>query len=68
METAVLLELHEKISVSSLLTNAEAWNLNKGDENELEKIEIGALKDLFNLPVRTPTAALVYFFGILYTI
>ena len=36
IETLVLLELHEKISISSLLTNAESWTLNKGEEGELE--------------------------------
>ena len=53
IETSVLLELHEKISIASLLTNAESWNLSKGEEDELEKIEVRALKDLFDLPVRT---------------
>ena len=67
VETAVLLELHEKISVASLLNNAESWTLNKGEEEDMEKIEVQALKNLFDLPLHIPTNALIYTFGILYT-
>ena len=67
IETAVLLELHEKISITSLLSNSESWNLNKGEEDFVEKIEIQAIKDLFDLPLHTPTAAIIFTFGLLYT-
>ena len=67
IETAVLLELHEKVSIASLLNNSESWNLNKGEEETAEKIEIQALKDLFDLPLHTPTAAIIFTFGTLYT-
>ena len=67
IETTVLLELHEKINVSSLLTNAESWTLSKGDEKELEKTEIMAIKHLFNLPTHIPSVAILYTFGIKYT-
>ena len=67
IETSVLLELHEKISIAGLLNNAESWNLSKGEEDELEKIEIQAIKSLFDLPLHTPTAAIIYTLGILYT-
>ena len=40
IETAVLLELHDKINLSGLLYNAESWNLNKGEEGQLKKTEI----------------------------
>ena len=67
IETSVLLELHEKISIASLLNNAESWNMNKGEETEIEKIEIQALKDLFDLPLHTPNVAVVFSFGTLFT-
>ena len=67
IETSVLLELHEKISIASLLSNAESWSLNKGEQMETEKIEIQALKDLFDLPLHTPNVAIVFSFGTLYT-
>ena len=34
LETAVLLEPHEKVSVTALLTNSESWNLNIGDRTD----------------------------------
>ena len=67
MEAYVLLELHEKINIPSLLTNAESWNLNKGEMDNLERIELQAIKQLFNLPVHTPTPAIIFTFGLLYT-
>ena len=67
VETAVLLELHEKMSVASLLNNAESWTLSKGEEEDLEKMEVQALKDLFDLPLHIPTNALIHTFGVLYT-
>ena len=38
VETAVLLELHEKITIPGYLTNSEAWNLSKKDEEDLETL------------------------------
>ena len=67
IETAVLLELHEKICIASLLNNAESWSLNKGEEEDIEKTEIQALKDLFDLPLHIPTTAIVHTFGVLFT-
>ena len=67
IETAVLIELHEKINISTLLTNSESWTLNKGEIEELERIETQAIKNLFNLPVHIPTPALIFAFGTLYT-
>ena len=37
IETDVLLRLHEKVTISGLLTNAESWTLNRGEKTELEK-------------------------------
>jgi hypothetical protein len=48
VETGVILDLqcklHGKMSIPSLLTNAESWNLSKTEVKELEKSEIQALK------------------------
>ena len=67
VETSVLLDLHDTINLSALINNSEAWNLNKGETDELEKIEIKAIKLLFDLPTHIPTAALIHHFGLLYT-
>ena len=67
IESSVLLELHEKINIPKLLTNAESWDLLIGEKNELDKTEIQALKSLFDLPIRTPNAAIIYSFGTLST-
>ena len=67
IETAVILQLHESKNISSFLTNAESWKLNKGEVDSLERAEIRAIKQLFNLPIHTPTTAILYTFGLLYT-
>ena len=67
IETAVLLHLHECKSISGFLTNSESWNLNKGEVESLERAEIQAIKQLFNLPIHTPTIAILHTFGLLYT-
>ena len=67
IETPVLLDLHEKITIPSLLNNAEAWELTITDLKEIEQIEITSLKNLFNLPTHTPTSAVVFTLGTLYT-
>ena len=66
IETTVLIELHEKINIPSLLANAEAWCLTKGERDELEIIETQALKELFDLPIHTPTTAITYTLGTLF--
>ena len=67
IETTVLLDMHEKKSIAGFLTNAESWNLSNKEEKELEKLEIQAVKFLFDLPVHMPTVAILYSFGLLYT-
>ena len=67
IETKVILELHEKIILSALLTNAEAWTLLKSEKDEIERIEIQTLKMLFDLPIHTPTPAIIFSFGTLFT-
>ena len=67
VESIVLLELHERITIPTLLNNAESWILNKTEVDELERIEIQALKNLFKLPLKTPNPAIIFTFGTLLT-
>ena len=67
VETPTLLQLHEKITVPGLIANAESWNLLKGEKEEINKIEQQALKNLFDLPVHTPTPAILFTFGTIFT-
>ena len=67
MGTKVLLDLHEKENIPGILTNAESWTLNCGEKTKLERIEIQAIKYLFDLPAHTPTPAILFTFGLPYT-
>ena len=67
IETSVLLELHDKITIPGLLANAESWSLSKTEHAEIEKIEYQALRNLFDLPLHIPIPALIFTFGTLYT-
>ena len=67
IETPVILQLHEKINISALLINCESWNLNKSERAILEKIEIQTMKYLFDFSSHTPTPAILFMFGMLYT-
>ena len=62
-----MLESHEKLCIPGLLTNCESWNLNKKDEMYIERMEVQAIKHLFDLPIHTPTVAIIFTFGLLYT-
>ena len=66
LKSSMLIELHESISIPSLLNNSESWLLNATNLHELEKIEVWALKRILNLPPKTPTAALRYETGTLF--
>ena len=63
----VLLRLHETITIPGLLNNSESWCLSKTEIDELERIEIQALKNLLDLPLHQPTPSIIYSFGTLYT-
>ena len=67
IETKIILELHEKVILAALLTNAEAWTLGKGEKDEIERVEIQTLKMLFDLPAHTPTPAILHSFGTIFT-
>ena len=67
IESMVLLELHDKITIPGLLANAESWSLTKTEYTEIEKIENQALRNLFDLPLHTPIPAMMFTFGTLYS-
>ena len=67
IETPVLLELHDKVNIAALLTNSESWTLLKCELKKIEIAEIQCLKHLFDLPVRTPTVAIIFTLGTLIT-
>ena len=67
VESTVLLELHERITIPALLNNCESWVLNKTETDKLERVEIQALKNLFRLPPCTPNPAVIFTFGTLFT-
>ena len=60
IETKTLLQLHEAITIPSILINCESWTLSKTDRNSLDKLEIWAFKKLLGLPITTPTAAVMF--------
>ena len=63
----VLIELHERITIPTLLNNAESWILNKTEMGELERVEVQALKNIFKLPLQLPNTAVIFTFGTLFT-
>ena len=67
IETQVLLRLHETVTIPTLLSSAETWLLDSAETNQANKIEIWALKKMFGLPPTTPTPAVIYASGTLYT-
>ena len=67
VQASTIIMLHETMNLPKLLINAETWVLSKGDLKELNKIGVQCLKRLFSLPSTTPTAAVIYSFGALYT-
>ena len=67
MEMAAILKLHETRIISTLLTNSETWVLQKEQLKKIERIELWALKRLIGLPPTTPTVAIVFLTGCLYT-
>ena len=67
IQASTLIRLHESMNMPKLLINAETWVLSKGDAKELNAIEVQCLKRLFSLPSTTPTAAIIFSFGALFT-
>ena len=67
IEIQTMLKLHETVNIPVLLHNCESWTLTKTDDLNIEKIEIWALKLMLNLPCTTPSVAIRYITGTLYT-
>ena len=55
------------MSIPGFLNNSETWNMNKGETKQIETAELQSLKNLFDLPLHTPNAAIIFTFGTLYT-
>ena len=62
-----LVKLHKTINVASLLYNCESWVLNKTECLKLERAELWALKQILHLPMTTPSVAIRFITGTLYT-
>ena len=67
IETKVILALFDKCALTGFLSNSESWTLTVSEEKEVDKIGIQAAKRLFNLPTTTPSVAVIYSLGLLYT-
>ena len=67
IEVKVLLRLHESVTIPTLLSSAETWTLNCEEIKMVNKMEIWALKRMFQLPLTTPSPAIIYMTGTLYT-
>ena len=67
IQASTLIRLHETMNLPKLLINSETWILTKGNRKELDKIETQCLKRLFSLPSTTPTAAIIFSYGVLFT-
>ena len=66
IETAVLLKLHDSVTLPALLYGAETWLLTSDERKRVDKMELWAWKHMLNLPVTTPTPAVVFSTGALY--
>ena len=55
-----VLKLHEAKTIPAILNNCDTWILTKTDRNKLDKMEVWAYKKLLNLPITTPTAAVIF--------
>ena len=60
MGIKTILNLHEIKTIPAILINCETWLLTKTDRKKLDKMEIWAYKKLLNLPITTPTAAVIF--------
>ena len=65
--TRVACQLHEAVTLPSLLYNAETWSLNKTEKGIFDRAEIYAWKQMIGLPKTTPTAGIVLTVGSLFT-
>ena len=67
IQLKALLKMHNSCTVAALLTNSETWVLNQSERVKIERIELWALKQILDVPITTPTAAIWYITGFLMT-
>ena len=66
IEMDYIIKLHESITISTLLYDAETWPLNATMSASLDRMELWAWKSMIGLPKTTPTAAVIFCCGALY--
>ena len=66
IESGVYLKLHEAVTIPTLLSASETWTISSKEYEEINKMELWALKTMFGLPPTTPTPAIIYATGTLY--
>ena len=62
----VVVKLHDAVTVPTLLYCSETWTLNKGEKDEIDKLEIWAWKKMIGLPKTTPNPAVIFATGAMY--
>ena len=67
IEIPVLLKLHETVTMPTLLYGSETWALNASELKQVDRMELWALKKMLGLPPTTPTAAVRFMSGTLFT-
>ena len=65
--TKISLMHHEAVIVPTLLYGCETWTLDSKERDLVDRIELWALKKIFGLPPTTPTPAVRYVTGTLFT-
>ena len=55
----IALELHEVVTIPTLLYNSETWTINKTEKSFINRAEVYAMKKVLGLPKTTPTAGIV---------
>lgn len=66
IETRIYLKLHDAVTIPTLLAGSETWTLTQKEYNDINKMELWALKRMFGLPPTTPTPAVIFATGTLY--
>ena len=65
--TSVSLKHHEAVIIPTLLYGCETWTLDSKEKCLVDRIDLWALKKMFGLPPTTPTPAVRYVTGTLFT-
>ena len=64
--TRIAFQLHESVTIASMLFNAETWTLNMTEKKAIDRAEVYAWKKMLGLPITTPTAGVVVTVGSLF--